>query len=169
MVSPGAWRSRAKAQNKAFRVILGKSLNFSESPLFICKKKLKNPCVPYRVMVRRHIRNSISAHGQMIGKQQRFCSLIFFLMWTAFTLYWSCYNISSILCFFFFFWLLSQGTWNLSSLTRDRTCTPCIGRRDLNHWTTKEVPTEISFPSVVPVSLPYLGRLLESSPEAVTL
>ena len=103
MVSPGAWRSRAKAQNKAFRVILDKSLNFSESPLFICKKKLKNPCVPYRVMVRRHIRNSISAHGQMIGKQQRFWSLIFFLMWTAFTLYLSCYNSSSIVWFVFFF------------------------------------------------------------------
>ena len=81
MVSPGAWRSRAKAQNKACRVILGKSLNFSESPLFTCKKKLKNPCVPYRVMVRRRILNSISAHGQMIDKQQRFFlfSKIFFL------------------------------------------------------------------------------------------
>ena len=28
-----------------------------------------------------------------------------------------------------------------SSQTRDRTCVPCIGRRILNHWTTREVPT----------------------------
>ena len=29
--------------------------------------------------------------------------------------------------------------WDLSSLTRDRTHTPCIGRQSLNHWTTREV------------------------------
>ena len=29
---------------------------------------------------------------------------------------------------------------NLSSLSRDQTCTFCIGRQSLNHWTTKEVP-----------------------------
>ena len=28
----------------------------------------------------------------------------------------------------------------LSSLTRDRTWTPCIARRILNHWTTRGVP-----------------------------
>ena len=36
------------------------------------------------------------------------------------------------------FW--PRGMWDLSSLTRDRTCTPCIGRWSLNHWTTREVP-----------------------------
>ena len=36
------------------------------------------------------------------------------------------------------FWL--RGMWNLSSPTRDRTCTPCIGRQSLNHWTMREVP-----------------------------
>ena len=42
-------------------------------------------------------------------------------------------------CFMFcFFW--SQGLWDLSSLTRDPICTPCIGRWSFNHWTTKEVP-----------------------------
>ena len=30
--------------------------------------------------------------------------------------------------------------WDLSSLTRDGTCTLCIGRQSLNHWTTREVP-----------------------------
>ena len=30
--------------------------------------------------------------------------------------------------------------WNLSSLTRDRTCTPCFGSQTLNRWTAREVP-----------------------------
>ena len=30
--------------------------------------------------------------------------------------------------------------WDLSSPTRDRTCTPCSGRRRLNRWTAREVP-----------------------------
>ena len=37
------------------------------------------------------------------------------------------------------FWL--RGMWDLSSRTRDQTHTPCIGRRRLNHWTGREVPT----------------------------
>ena len=28
--------------------------------------------------------------------------------------------------------------WDLSSLTSDQTCIPCIGRRILNHWTNRE-------------------------------
>ena len=43
-----------------------------------------------------------------------------------------------VLCFGFFFW--PQGMWDLSSPIRDRTRTPCIGRRCLNHRTTREVP-----------------------------
>ena len=30
--------------------------------------------------------------------------------------------------------------WDLSSPSRNQTYVPCIGRRILNHWTTKEVP-----------------------------
>ena len=43
-------------------------------------------------------------------------------------------------CFFFvcFFW--PQGMWDLSSLPRDQTRTPCIGKRSLNYWTAREVP-----------------------------
>ena len=43
-------------------------------------------------------------------------------------------------CFMFcgFFW--PRGMWDLSSPTRDRTLTYCIGRRSPNHWTTREVP-----------------------------
>ena len=32
------------------------------------------------------------------------------------------------------------GVWDLSSLTRDQTHIPCIGRWTLNHWTTRLVP-----------------------------
>ena len=56
-------------------------------------------------------------------------------------LYWICYNIASVLWVLFssFFWL--RGMWGLCSLTRDRTCIPCIGRQSLNHWITREVPS----------------------------
>ena len=30
--------------------------------------------------------------------------------------------------------------WDLSSLTRDQTCSPCNGRWSLNHWTIREAP-----------------------------
>ena len=42
-----------------------------------------------------------------------------------------------MLFFFFFFW--PGGMWYLNPLTRDQTCTPCIGGWSLNHWTTREV------------------------------
>ena len=32
-----------------------------------------------------------------------------------------------------------QGIWNLSSLTRNGTHTPCIGRQSLSQWTAREV------------------------------
>ena len=57
-------------------------------------------------------------------------------------------------CFVFCF-LWAWGMWNLSSLTRDRTCTPCcFGSWSLNHWTTREVPRLFSvlFMITAPVS-----------------
>ena len=51
------------------------------------------------------------------------------------SLYWICYNIASVFIFYFFG---PQGMWNLSSLTRDQTCTLCTGRWCLNRWTTRE-------------------------------
>ena len=53
------------------------------------------------------------------------------------SLYWICYNIASVLCFWFFW---PQAMCDLSSPTRDQTHTPCIGRWNLNHWTVREVP-----------------------------
>ena len=35
------------------------------------------------------------------------------------------------------------GMWDFSSLTRDWTRTPCIGRQILNHWTTREVAVAV--------------------------
>ena len=40
-------------------------------------------------------------------------------------------------CFCFMFWF--SVTWDLSSPTRDWTCTPCIGRWSFNHWTARDV------------------------------
>ena len=70
-----------------------------------------------------------------------FFFLKIFLMWT-FVLFFLKVFIEFVTLLFLFYVLVfwSQGMWDLSSLTRDQTCTPCIGRRSLNHWTTREVP-----------------------------
>ena len=58
----------------------------------------------------------------------------FFWMWTILkSLHWICYNTVSV----YVFW--PRGMWDLSSLTRDRTCTPCTGMQSLNHWTARKV------------------------------
>ena len=51
----------------------------------------------------------------------------------------------TILFLFYVLALWSRGLWDLSSLTRDQTCTPCVGRLNLNHqgssllWTLNSV------------------------------
>ena len=40
---------------------------------------------------------------------------------------------------------LPHGMWDLSSLTREPTCEPCIGRKILNPWITREVPDSLLF------------------------
>ena len=37
-------------------------------------------------------------------------------------------------------WVHKCSTWDLSPQGRDRTCVPCIGRRILNCWTSREGP-----------------------------
>ena len=61
-------------------------------------------------------------------------------MWTIFKVF---IEFVTILLLFYVlgFWL--RGTWELSSPTRDRTRTPCIGRQSLNDWTAKEVPVRL--------------------------
>ena len=66
--------------------------------------------------------------------------LLFFFFDDHFkSLYWMCYNISSVLCFLLFW---HWGMWGLSSLPRDRTCIllPLTGRGSLKHWIAREVP-----------------------------
>ena len=50
-----------------------------------------------------------------------------------------CFFFSSRLFLCFMFW---RCMWGFSSLTRDGTLAPCIGRRSPNHWTTREVPNK---------------------------
>ena len=63
---------------------------------------------------------------------------LFFFFFSVFFLSLNsiCYNIASVLHFGFFFAVRHV---DLSSLTRDRTRTPSIGRQSLNHWTAREV------------------------------
>ena len=61
-------------------------------------------------------------------------------MWTIFKVFIEFVTIL-LLFYVLFFW--PQGVWDLSPPTRDRTHTPCIGRRSLNHWTAREVPSLI--------------------------
>ena len=76
-------------------------------------------------------------------------------MWTIFKVF------TEFLVFYVLaFWL--RGMWDLSSPTRDRTHTPCIGRQSLNHRTTREVPkfflyvpTSCLFKDFTPPILPF--------------
>ena len=43
--------------------------------------------------------------------------------------------------------------WDLSSPTRDGTHVPCIGRRILSHWTTREVSSAVFFLFILQVTV----------------
>ena len=58
-------------------------------------------------------------------------------MWTIFKVF---IEFVTILLLFYVLVLWPRGMWDLSSLTRDWTRTPCIGRQSPNHWTAREVP-----------------------------
>ena len=60
-----------------------------------------------------------------------------FLMWTIFKVF---IEFVTILLLFYVLVFWPRAMWDLSSRTRDRNCTPCIGRRSLKHWTAREVP-----------------------------
>ena len=57
-------------------------------------------------------------------------------MWTSFKDF---IEFVTVLLLFYVLVFWPQGTWDLSSTTRDSICTPCIGRWSFNHWTTREV------------------------------
>ena len=52
-----------------------------------------------------------------------------------------------------------QGVWDLGSLTRDWTHTPCIGRRSLKHWAAREVPVMSGLNSVSSLEANSVSRL----------
>ena len=59
------------------------------------------------------------------------------------SLYWIYYNkycFGFMFCFVLFW---PQGMWDLSSPTRNWTCTPCIWRWSLNHWASSGIPTSL--------------------------
>ena len=58
----------------------------------------------------------------------------FWYGWTIFKVFIEFVTVL-LLLYVLVFW--TQGMWYLSSPTRDRTCTPCIGL--LNHWTTRDL------------------------------
>ena len=59
-------------------------------------------------------------------------------MWTIFKVFIEFVTI--LLLFYVLVFFCLKGMWHLSSLTRDRTHAPCIGRQTLNYWTAREVP-----------------------------
>ena len=66
-------------------------------------------------------------------------------------------NLSWALCFVFESLATPGNMWDLSSLSRDGTCTPCIGRQGFNHWAAGEV----ALCSVLNSSLYTCTRLCE--------
>ena len=58
-------------------------------------------------------------------------------MWTIFNVF---IEFVTVLFLFYALFFSPRGMWDLSFLTRDQTCTPCIRRQPLNHWTAREVP-----------------------------
>ena len=77
--------------------------------------------------------------GSSIQFPEKACCFFFFFDDHFKSLYWMCYNISSVLCFLLFW---HWGMWGLSSLPRDGTCIllPLTGRGSLKHWIAREVP-----------------------------
>ena len=62
--------------------------------------------------------------------------LRFFLMWTIFKVF---IGFVTLLLLFYVLVFWPRGMWDVSSPTRDQTCTPCIGRWSRNHCSAREV------------------------------
>ena len=80
------------------------------------------------------------------------------------------WNIWPPIYFILFFSFLTalRGMWDLSSLTRNQTCVPCVGRWSLNQWTTREVPPS-PFRHAVSSLGPTSGRSPTSAEPQVSL
>ena len=99
-------------------------------------------------------RTMVPAWTLTSSSQQRFSFFLFFI--SSFfgcgsllkSFYWTCHHIASVLCCFIFW---PRGVWDLSSQTRNWTCTRCIGRQSLNPSTTRQFPSKhFLWPSLYP-------------------
>ena len=81
-----------------------------------------------------------------------------FLLWTIFFNIFIGFVTILLLFYVLVFW--REGMWDLSSPTRDQTCTLCLGRPSFNHWTTREVPSSLCNLRKVPPSHPAECSLL---------
>ena len=82
-------------------------------------------------------------HPQLSPQPRTWPSLddfLFFKIFFTWTILWVFTEFVTILLLLYVFIFWPQGIWNLISLTRNWTHAPYIGRRSLNHRTTKEVP-----------------------------
>ena len=81
-----------------------------------------------------------------------------FLMRTIFKVFIEFVTILPLFIFCFFW---PQGMWDLSSPTRARTRTPCVGRRHLHPWTTREgkSPSRFIYPKT-PGAFRWLRRCI---------
>ena len=78
-------------------------------------------------------------HPMVFGWFFPFRFFFYVCVWTIFKVF---IEFVTILLLFYVLVYWPRGVWHLSSLTRDWTCTPCIGRQSFNHWTTREAPTQ---------------------------
>ena len=85
-------------------------------------------------------------------------------MWIIFKVFIE-FVTSLFLFYVLVFWL--WGTWDIISLTRDETCTLCIGRQCLNHWTTRESSTKSWSNTWTIPNLEYFLPVILSSPSDI--
>ena len=117
---PGNWRN-------FWHLLLGRNNSSS-------KKPLQNICLifPYYWL-------SFFLSG-LYKVSPNFSSFFFFLFFDVGHSLKVFIEFVTVLLLFYVLVFWPRGMWDLSSLTRDWTCPPCIGRRSLNCWTPKEVP-----------------------------
>ena len=96
------------------------------------KKKIVYKAIHPMLRIQRKTISNISI--LKIRQYSSFCFKIFFDVHHLL-------NLLLICCSYFMFWFFwPWGMWDLSSLTRNWTSTPCIGRWSPNHWIAREVP-----------------------------
>ena len=89
------------------------------------------------------------------------CVIFRFLMQTIFKVF---IEFVTILLLFYVLVSWPQGTWDFSFLIRNKTSVSCLGRQNLNHWTSREVPANGSlYPclqgNLTPVSTEWTNSL----------